>query len=173
VAGGKTIRSFQFYALGNFGPIYSGLFNFKVLLVSGELNALGARTVLFESAPVSVPFVAYGGRYTMIDVDMSCAKLREGEHYTLIIDALETRDGVLDVGQILTTTPGESGYADGEFYTLNATGQGRAADLSAAWNATGYDIAFHMAFFNESTPPVPSLVDATQIQSVSGTCRIR
>ena len=169
VALGKSIRGFQFYALDNLGPIYNGPFKFRVLLVDGEPNAAGIKIVLFESDTVAVPFVANGGRFTTIDVDMSCAKLREGDRYTWIIDANVTRDGVLDVGGIFTTVSNDAGYPEGQAYLLFATGQGRKVDLSATWFGIP-DIAFHMAFYNERDTPSPPAVDPDQTISVGGKC---
>jgi len=172
VALGRRIKQFEFYALDNFGPIFNGPFKFRVLLVEGTPNSGEPKTVLFASNPISVPFAQNGGRFTTISVDMNCARLTTGSHYAWIIDAYSTRDGVLDVGQVYTTTPGDVGYLDGQLYVLNATGLGLKDDLNATWFTSGADMAFHMAFYNDREAPTDVNIDPNRTSTSSGSCHL-
>jgi hypothetical protein len=88
------------------------------------------------------------------------------------VDAYTPRDGILDVGILNTTTSGQPGYPSGKFFALNATGQGRDADLAATWWQGNIDVAFYMAFSNKSEPPPPNpLVDPSSTIAVVGSCR--
>jgi len=158
VALGNRIKDFHFWALDAKDDVHPGSFDFRVLLVKGEPNATGTRTVLFESEPISID-VNTG---TEIAVNMDCAKLREGEHYTWIIDAYSTRDGILDWGSLYTTEPGSFDYPDGQIFLKIATGLGRETDLNSEWCAYGFDTAFHMSFAHEH--------DSDSTEAVDGSC---
>ena len=134
-------------------------YRFHLLITSLDmLVANHPGSVLWESSDIEV--TSY--RETDITVSFSGLSFIKNKQYAWVLDPLVTADGQPSLGGMLwnvgafTSDPNVPPYGDGQLYTLNTPGNGRAADFSQTWQGHNpLDAAFLIKY--NSVPEPASL----------------